>query len=46
MTPRQQRAHLAIWLVLGPLLLLAIVIGTIVRPPAPTAAPQAREGSP
>jgi len=46
MTGRQQRAHLAIWLVLGPLLLLGVVVGTVLRPPAPSAPASSSEPSP
>lgn len=35
MTPRQQRTHLRIWLVLLPLLLAALVVGAAVRPAPP-----------
>lgn len=44
MTPRQRRAHLRIWLVLGPLLLGAVVALSMLRPERPAA--DAAEASP
>lgn len=41
MTRAQQRLHLSAWIVLGPLIVAAIVIGTALRPaPVPPPTPE------
>lgn len=46
MTPTQRRAHLRIWIVLGPLTLVAVVALAALRPDRPIAAPPAAEAAP